>query len=140
MSTKLKIWVEKISNPELEKKLPWIGLFDRLFGSVMFKTKNDWSRVYNAVIDTGTPIEAYIEITYSADDIPKGSHESTLRLYYWDEQTHAWQKINETGVDTERKVLWARVSHLTIFAPHVEKAEVERESNPVYLPLWSLVY
>ncbi|MDI6708496.1 MAG: hypothetical protein QME47_05375 [Candidatus Thermoplasmatota archaeon] len=66
----------------------------------------------------------YINITikYSDEDII-GLNEDTLKMYYWHE--NKWKLCNNTGVDTVNNIVWANVTHLTIFAPMAEKiAEV----------------
>ncbi|MDI6855391.1 MAG: hypothetical protein QMD21_01210 [Candidatus Thermoplasmatota archaeon] len=52
-------------------------------------------------------------------------------MYYW--TGSEWKKCNNTNVDTERNVVWANVTHLTIFAPMAEKISAEPMA-----PAWML--
>ncbi|MEW6070334.1 MAG: Ig-like domain-containing protein, partial [Candidatus Thermoplasmatota archaeon] len=66
----------------------------------------------------------YIEIPYDENLLPNGIKEEDLKLYYWNETSGKWEccdKIGTTGVDTVRNIVWANVTHLTIFAPMAEK-------------------
>lgn len=57
----------------------------------------------------------YIEISYSDEDI-KDLDLNTLAIYYYNESSDTWMRCERTGVDAERNVVWANVTHLTIFA------------------------
>ncbi|MEW6069366.1 MAG: right-handed parallel beta-helix repeat-containing protein [Candidatus Thermoplasmatota archaeon] len=64
-----------------------------------------------------------ITIQYKASDI-QNVKESSLKMYYWNETEGKWQSCDEIGstdVDTENDIVWANVTHLTIFAPMAEK-------------------
>ncbi|MCG2826795.1 MAG: fibronectin type III domain-containing protein, partial [Thermoplasmatales archaeon] len=62
---------------------------------------------------------AYIEIPYDSNALPAGVKEAGLRMYYW--TGIEWKKCDNTGVDTDNNVVWANVTHFTIFAPMAEK-------------------
>jgi len=46
----------------------------------------------------------YVEMHY-ADEEVEGLNKSSLGIYYWFNET--WQRCSDTGVDTERNVVWA---------------------------------
>ncbi|MBU4190428.1 MAG: hypothetical protein KJ886_05490 [Candidatus Thermoplasmatota archaeon] len=71
------------------------------------------------VPETMTVEWVYIEVPYSEDDLPSGVDESKLRLFYWTDT--GWEKCENTGVDTVNNIVWANITHLTIFAPMAEK-------------------
>ncbi len=52
MSTKLRIRIKKLVDPELDLKLDY-GALVRLSILIQFKTKSGWSKLYEAIIDTG---------------------------------------------------------------------------------------
>ncbi|MEW6070782.1 MAG: Ig-like domain-containing protein, partial [Candidatus Thermoplasmatota archaeon] len=69
----------------------------------------------------------YIEVPYNEALLPEGVKEGDLRLYYWNETSGKWEscsKIGITDVNTENNIVWANVTHLTIFAPMAEKIAV----------------
>ncbi|MCG2826102.1 MAG: hypothetical protein L6265_05870, partial [Thermoplasmatales archaeon] len=67
----------------------------------------------------------YITIPYTESDLPSGVDESSLKIYYW--TGTEWAVCDNTGVDTANKVVYANVTHLTIFAPMAEKAAAGEE-------------
>jgi hypothetical protein len=52
MSTKLRIRIKKLIDPELDLKLDY-GELVRLSSLIRFKTESGWSKLYEAIIDTG---------------------------------------------------------------------------------------
>jgi len=46
----------------------------------------------------------YVEIFYTDEEV-EGLDEASLGIYYW--MNGAWQRCSDTGVDTERNVVWA---------------------------------
>ncbi|GAH80430.1 unnamed protein product, partial [marine sediment metagenome] len=46
----------------------------------------------------------YVEMSYTDEEV-EGLEESSLGMYYWFNGT--WQRCSNTGVDTERNVVWA---------------------------------
>lgn len=86
---------------------------------------------------TGLLTYANITIKYNDSDVA-GINESKLRMYYWDGSQ--WQICNNTGVDTDKNIVWANVTHLTIFAPMAEKVTVEgEEAKPSELPWFYII-
>ena len=63
--------------------------------------------VIDVVVNTSA--FSYIWINTSYTGINLGNiDESTLKLYRWNTTTASWEPFRETGVDTSRKVVWAR--------------------------------
>ncbi len=52
MSIRLRIRIKKLIDPELNLKLDY-GELVRLSILIQFKTKSGWSKLYEAIIDTG---------------------------------------------------------------------------------------
>ena len=46
----------------------------------------------------------YVEMAYTEDEV-EGLDEGSLGMYYW--MDGAWHRCSDTGVDTERNVVWA---------------------------------
>ena len=70
----------------------------------------------NVTIDGDGSLE-WVNITIDYDDVPAGIDQAKLKMYYWDETTNKWDLIENSGVDTVNKFVWANVTHLTLFAP-----------------------
>lgn len=82
---------------------------------------------------TGTFGEAFITLSYTDDEIA-GIDENSLKMYYWNEITNEWTLIPDSGVWTNNNTVWARVTHLTIFAPMAEEvAAAPSLLSPIYL-------
>ena len=73
MSTKLRIRIKKLIDPELDLKLDY-GELVRLSILIRFKTESGWSKLYEAIIDTG-------------------AHTSGIPRYIW-EGIYAEEKAN----------------------------------------------
>ena len=58
-----------------------------------------------------------IEIPYDDASLPKGVDKKTLALYFWNVSSGKWERVDSTDVDQGKKIVWANVTHLTIFAP-----------------------
>ena len=72
----------------------------------------------------------YIVVPYNESDLPAGVDELYLRLYYWNVTENKWMICDNTGVDTTNNVVYANVTHFTIFAPMAEvSAEVVPATN-----------
>jgi len=82
-----------------------------------------------------------ITIKYNDSDIV-GIDLGTLIMYYWNEISGKWEscaKIGTTGVDTINNIVWANVTHLTIFAPMAEKI-AEQKAAPVTLLSYIIIF
>ena len=66
-----------------------------------------------------------IEIPYDESNLPSGVEEDSIKLYFWDEYSGRWKVVEDSHVDTDRNIVWANVTHLTVFAPLVSEAEME---------------
>ncbi|MDP7264600.1 MAG: hypothetical protein QGH39_03475, partial [Candidatus Thermoplasmatota archaeon] len=71
----------------------------------------------------------YMEIHYDDADIPDTVNEADLMLYYWDEDSNGWQKCENTKVDTLNNIVYANVTHFTIFAPMAEQKQVGSDAG-----------
>lgn len=64
---KIRLSFRKMRDIELEKMLPDYGHIIRLICSVKFKTPHDWTKIHNAIVDTGAhtsviPLEIWQDI------------------------------------------------------------------------------
>ena len=75
MSTKLQIRIKKLVDPELDLKLDY-GELIRLSILIQFKTNSGWSKLYEAIIDTG-------------------AHTSVIPRYIW-EEIYTEEKANHS--------------------------------------------
>ena len=58
-----------------------------------------------------------VELPYDSDDLARqGINQDNLRPSYFDTTTGSWVKIDDFTIDKIRKVIVARVNHLTLFA------------------------
>ncbi|MEW6070169.1 MAG: hypothetical protein AB1485_06080, partial [Candidatus Thermoplasmatota archaeon] len=96
--------------------------------------------------------DLYITIRYSDDDV-KGVNEANLRMYCYFGHgdfapgdfapgdfeflapgnftlTGGWVRIRSSGVDTYNNIVWAQISHCTIFAPLGEEIAKHKGENP----------
>jgi parallel beta-helix repeat protein len=71
----------------------------------------------------------YIECEYDPALLPPGFNPADLELFYFDDSTGTWIKCENTGVDTERHVVFANVTHLTIFAPMADTSSAEESPD-----------
>ncbi|MBU3902606.1 MAG: hypothetical protein KKE04_04500, partial [Candidatus Thermoplasmatota archaeon] len=78
----------------------------------------------------GSAANAQITIRYNEDDVPENYSEASIKMYYWNGTD--WNKIDDSGVDTVNNIVWANVSHFTIFAPAVAKVS-QSAVGPWYL-------
>jgi len=58
-----------------------------------------------------------VEIPYDDTLLPEGVDEETLALYFWNVSSGQWEQVESTDVETGKNIVWANVTHLTIFAP-----------------------
>ena len=82
--------------------------------------KETIGKFVNITAPTTLPINwVNITIPYTANDLPSGVDESSLKMYYW--TGTEWVVCSNTGVDTVNKVIWANrttnVTEPTVFAP-----------------------
>lgn len=75
MSTRLQVRIKKLVDPELDLKLDY-GELVRLSILIQFKTESGWSKLYEAIIDTG-------------------AHTSVIPRYIW-EGIYADEKVDHS--------------------------------------------
>ena len=66
----------------------------------------------------------HIEIPYNEYDLPEGVDESTIKLYSWNSTSDRWEVVENSGVNIYDNIVWANVTHLTIFAPLGEEKQI----------------
>lgn len=69
----------------------------------------------------------WLNITINYKDLPEGVKAEDLKIYYW--KDNKWMVCEKTGVDTANKLIWANVTHLTIFAPRSTEPVEEEEDD-----------
>jgi len=73
----------------------------------------------------------YIEVDLGlvgGDIIPAGTEPKTIKLFYFDEEKDEWIEVKDSSYDPKTGKLWAKLDHLTIFAP-MSKASEEKEDE-----------
>ena len=68
----------------------------------------------------------WLNITIDVSDNSFVGEGDDLLIYYWNETGQAWTLAEKTGYDAERGVVWANITHLTIFAPR----KIEPDTTP----------
>jgi hypothetical protein len=79
---------------------------------------------------------ALVAVPYNESELPPGVEESKLQLFWW--TGTGWTRCENTWVDTEANIVYANVTHFTIFAPMVSKAE-RREVQMEVLPILLII-
>jgi len=72
---------------------------------------------YVDITSSGSGSIRWINITMTYEELPQGITPEKLRIFYWDTFYDRWLLAKSADVDPENKILWANVTHLTIFAP-----------------------
>jgi hypothetical protein len=90
-------------------------------------------------IGSGTLEWANISFTYTANMLGK-LNEQELQIYWWDTQGHTWMSTDHDGVIADQDLVWANVSHLTIFAPRALTVPVITQPSDTTVPTVSVVY
>ena len=67
----------------------------------------------------------WLNITIKYTDLPDNIIANNLKIYYWDTDNSKWVVAENTGVDTQNNLIWANVTHLTVFAPLADSEEKE---------------
>lgn len=96
------------------------------------KDKKDIGIFFN-ITATGIVEEIYITVHYDPGDYVPSAQGAVLKMYYWDSGTQQWIPVSESGVDVHNQLVWARVSHLTIFAPMAEEIAKPVSKGNVWL-------
>lgn len=79
MSTKLRIRIKKLVDPELDLKLDY-GALIRLSILIQFKTKSGWSKLYEAIIDTGAHTSVIPEYIWRGIEVEEKADHSVQGL------------------------------------------------------------
>ncbi|HEC94537.1 MAG TPA: hypothetical protein ENI45_01055, partial [Thermoplasmatales archaeon] len=57
-----------------------------------------------------------IKLYYKDDDVPSCVDEETLRLYWYNEDSKAWEKLSDSGVDAANNFVWGKTNHFSWYA------------------------
>jgi len=90
-------------------------------------------------VGTGTLVWANISFYYGNSALGY-IDESELKIYYWDAQGHSWSAIGSSGVVPDKNIVWANVTHLTVFAPRGQNQPVIPPVQDLTPPTVSIVY
>jgi hypothetical protein len=90
-------------------------------------------------IGSGTLVWANISFTYTTTILGK-LNEQELQIYWWDTQGKTWMSTDHDGVIADQDMVWANVSHLTIFAPRAQTVPVITPPSDTTVPTASVVY
>ena len=88
---------------------------------------------------SGTLVWANISFYYSSSTLGY-IDEGELKIYTWDAAGHSWSAIATTGVIPDKNVVWANVTHLTVFAPRSQNQPVIPPVQDLTPPSVSIVY
>lgn len=126
----ITIQAEVISGHEVEVAYGMVGTLNVDEAELPDNLPDGFTDIGIVINVTGSAENAQILIKYNDSDIPENYSEESIKMYYWNGT--AWNKIDESGVDTGNNIVWANVSHFTIFAPVAAKIS-ESTWNPWYL-------
>jgi len=73
--------------------------------------------VFFSVEKNGTGSIRWMNITVAYSTPPPGLLEEAFRLFTWDSNRDLWLQAKDTGVDLQRKLIYANVSQFGIYAP-----------------------
>jgi hypothetical protein len=117
----LTLSISKVDNPDKgPSDARFMGLFAEIKG-----------------VGSGQPVWANISFTYT-DALLGHLNETGLRIYWWDPLGLTWTTVDDTGVRADKNVVWANVTHLTIFAPRAQDMPVIPPPADTTLPTASL--
>lgn len=71
------------------------------------------------------PTSIFFTISYEDSDLPSGFDEKNIKIYYFLEENNSWVRVDDSGVWTNNNTIWAKPSHLTVFAPMAESGKGE---------------
>jgi len=78
--------------------------------------------MFNVNVGEGEISDIHLDIDIRAR-IPSDVDESRIRLYWFNETSRTWEKIENSSYDPDTGFLSADIDHLTIFAPMEEPSE-----------------
>jgi hypothetical protein len=90
-------------------------------------------------VGTGQLVWANISFTYTAQLLGQLKPEE-LQVYWWDTQGKTWMSTDHGGVITAQNLVWANVTHLTVFAPRAQTVPVIVPASDTTAPTVSIVY
>jgi hypothetical protein len=90
-------------------------------------------------VGSGTLEWANISFKFTSAILGK-LNEQELQIYWWDTQGHTWMSTDHDGVIADQDLVWANVSHLTIFAPRALTVPVIPVPSDTTAPTASVIY
>ena len=76
--------------------------------------------------------EIYIELELGpigGPIIPKGTDPNKIKLFYFDDEANEWVEVKDSSYNSKTGILWAKLDHLTIFAPMASKKGGEKDNG-----------
>jgi hypothetical protein len=117
----LTLTISKVDNPDKgPSDARFLGLYAEIKG-----------------VGSGQLVWANISFTYT-DALLGHLDENGLRAYWWDPEGLTWTTLGDTGVIAAKNVVWANVTHMTIFAPRAQAMPVIPAPPDTTLPTASL--
>ena len=58
---------------------------------------------------------ALVNISYDDADLPARADESNIALYFWNEASGEWEKVNVTEINTDENYFIANITHFSIY-------------------------
>jgi len=102
---------------------------------------NRFLGLYASVTAIGPGQLVWANISFSYNHYMLGYlKEDELRIYWWDPTGRTWMSTTNTGVQTGPNIIWANVTHLSIFAPRTLSTPVIPPNLDKTLPTVSLVF
>jgi DNA-directed RNA polymerase subunit RPC12/RpoP len=77
----------------------------------------------------GNVKSVFIKMKYNDSDIPSGREEKEIKMFYYDTSARKWIKVSDSGVWRNNNTAWARLDHLTVFAPMTTKTGDQEDST-----------
>jgi hypothetical protein len=90
-------------------------------------------------VGSGTLIWVNVSFTYTTQTLGK-LDPNELQIYWWDTQGKTWTSTEQGGVITGSNLVWANVTHLTIFAPRAQTVPVVLPTPDTTAPSSSILY
>lgn len=73
--------------------------------------------VYVNINMNGTGSLRWLNITITYSSLPAGFNEEKMKIFFWDTTRSRWMLATNTGTDPDSRIIYANVTHLTLFAP-----------------------
>ncbi len=117
----LTLTVSRVDNPDLYHDARFLGTFASV-----------------RAVGSGQLVWANISFTYNHYLLGTLA-ERELRVYWWDQAGQSWMTITDTGVLTDKEVVWANVTHLTVFAPRAQTPPIAPPAQDKVPPTVTLI-